>query len=263
MPWIHKRSFPSVSSSSTAVAPKKFNKHPQQDGPPFYYPHTSLPDAWRVLQAHTCRSHDDGDGLTADGEERVGLLAGHRGHALQRVEAAAADVDPALHLRLAEARAEERDGDDVELLLGGVHLLRAPDGGEEICTVDKKKTRLEGIRARSSNCTPPPLNRSRVGTQRNAGVKSMHMPPPRLRCKKRSRVSGKISRRSLDSFVFIFCVAAWSLETAANSLCTHGFRVKFATGQLGGGARRLPQTLLSSACARGLACLRAKSAKWI
>lgn len=71
-----------------------------------------------------------GVGLTADGEERVGLLAGHRGHALQRVEAAAADVDPALHLRLAKEWAEERDGDDVELLLGGVHLLRAPAGGE-------------------------------------------------------------------------------------------------------------------------------------
>lgn len=106
---------------------------------PLYYPHTSLPYAWRVLQAHMCRSHDDGGGLTADGEERVGLLAGHRGHALQCVEAAAADVDPALHLRLAEERAEECDGDDVELLLSGVHLLRAPDGGEEICTVDKNK----------------------------------------------------------------------------------------------------------------------------
>lgn len=209
MPWIHKRSFLSVSSSSTAVAPKKIRQTPTTGRGPLYYPHTSLPYAWRVLQAHTCRSHDDGGGLTADGEERVGLLAGHRGHALQRVEAAAADVDPALHLRLAEARAEERDGDDVELLPGGVHLLRAPDGGEEICAVDKKeKHAWRASEGRSSNCTPPPLNRSRVGTRRNAGVKSVHVPPPRLRCKKSSRVSGKTSRRSLDSFVFIFGVAA-------------------------------------------------------
>lgn len=92
-----------------------------------YYPHTSLPYASSVLQAHTCNSHNVGRthaaGLTADGEERVGLLARHRGHTLQRVETSAAHVDPALHLRLAEARAKERDGDDVELLLGGVHLL--------------------------------------------------------------------------------------------------------------------------------------------
>lgn len=77
--------------------------------------------------------------LTADGEERVGLLARHRGHALQRVEASAAHVDPALHFRLAEAGAEERDGDDVELLLGGVHLLRAPDSGRRFAPLARKK----------------------------------------------------------------------------------------------------------------------------
>jgi len=66
--------------------------------------------------------------LTADGEQCVGLLPLHRGHALQRAVAAAAHVHAALHLRLAEQRAEQRDGDDVVLLLGGVHLLGAPGG---------------------------------------------------------------------------------------------------------------------------------------
>lgn len=116
-------------------------------------------------------------GLTADGEERVGLLARHRGHALQRVETSAAHVDPALHLRLAEAGAEERDGDDVELLLGGVHLLRAPDDGKRFAPLTRggEKKNPEGI-IRPFIKLSRPNNHSRVGTRRNAGFKSVHMP---------------------------------------------------------------------------------------
>lgn len=66
--------------------------------------------------------------LTADGEERVGLLALHRGHTFQGIEASPADVDPTLHLRLAKPGAEQGDGDDVELLPGGIHLLGTPGG---------------------------------------------------------------------------------------------------------------------------------------
>lgn len=61
--------------------------------------------------------------LTADREERVGLLSLDRGHAFQSAEPSSADVDPALHLRLPKQGAEECDGDYVVLFLGGVHLL--------------------------------------------------------------------------------------------------------------------------------------------
>lgn len=77
--------------------------------------------------------------LTADGEERVGLLPLHAGHALQGGEAAPADVHPTLHLRLPEHGTEERDGDDVVLLLGGIHLLGAPEG-KRLHLVDNELT---------------------------------------------------------------------------------------------------------------------------
>lgn len=66
--------------------------------------------------------------LTANGEERVGLLALHRGHALQCTEASSADVDPALHFRFTKHGAEQCDGDYVCLFLASVHLLGAPGG---------------------------------------------------------------------------------------------------------------------------------------
>lgn len=66
--------------------------------------------------------------LTANGKERVGLLALHRGHALQCTEASSADVDPALHFRFTKHGAEQCDGDYVCLFLASVHLLGAPGG---------------------------------------------------------------------------------------------------------------------------------------
>lgn len=105
-------------------------------GAPFdvtWFPYLS---ARRLANAGLLSSRD---GLTADREERVGLLALHRGHTLQRVEASAAHVHPALHLRLPEHGAEQRDGDDVVLLLGGIHLLGAPEG-RRLDIVDKGLT---------------------------------------------------------------------------------------------------------------------------
>lgn len=79
--------------------------------------------------------------LTADREERVGLLPLDCGHAFQSAEPSSADVDSALHLRLPKQGAEERDGDYVVLFLGGVHLLRTPEG-KRSHTVDKRLTGL-------------------------------------------------------------------------------------------------------------------------
>lgn len=77
--------------------------------------------------------------LTADREERVGLLSLYRGYTFQSAEPSSADVDPALHLRLPKKGAEECDGDYVVLFLGGVHLLRTPEG-KRLHTVDKRLT---------------------------------------------------------------------------------------------------------------------------
>lgn len=65
--------------------------------------------------------------LTANGEKCVGLLSLHRGHTFQSSESSPADVHPTLHLRLPKHGAEQCDGDDIVLLLGGIHLLGAPE----------------------------------------------------------------------------------------------------------------------------------------
>lgn len=77
--------------------------------------------------------------LTADREERERLLALDRGHTFQSAEPSSADVDPALHLGLPKQGAEQSDGDDVLLLLGGIDLLGTPKG-QRLHTVDKRLT---------------------------------------------------------------------------------------------------------------------------
>lgn len=84
----------------------------------------------------TCGPYYSFGWLTADREERVGLLARHRGHTFQRVEPSPADVDPTLHLCLAKHGAEQSDGDDIVLFLGGIHLLGTPEG-RRLDAVDK------------------------------------------------------------------------------------------------------------------------------
>lgn len=81
--------------------------------------------------------------LTTDGEEHEGLLSLHRSHTFQRAKPSPADIHPTLHLRLPKHGTEQCDGDDIVLLLGGVHLLWAPEG-RRLYIVDK------GI-SRSSN----------------------------------------------------------------------------------------------------------------
>ncbi len=73
---------------------------------------------------------------TADGEECVGLLSLHCGHTFQSAETSPANVHPTLHLRLPKHGADQCHGDDILLLLGGIHLLGAPKGGRSYI-VDK------------------------------------------------------------------------------------------------------------------------------
>lgn len=96
--------------------------------------------------------------LTADREECVGLLSLHRSHTFQSTEPSPAHVHPTLHLRLPKHGAEQCDGDDIALLLGGIHLLGAPEG-RRLCIVDKV---LTGSLSYSSVVSPLSLCKTHI-----------------------------------------------------------------------------------------------------
>lgn len=82
--------------------------------------------------------------LTTDREECVGLLSLHCSHTFQSIEPSPADVHPTLHLGLPKRGAEQCDGDDIVLLLGGIHLLRASEG-KRLYIVDERVTGSQPI----------------------------------------------------------------------------------------------------------------------
>lgn len=77
--------------------------------------------------------------LTTDREECVGLLSLHCGHTFQSIEPSPADVHPTLYLCLSKHGTEQCHSDDIVLLLGGIHLLGAPEG-RRLYIVDKRLT---------------------------------------------------------------------------------------------------------------------------
>lgn len=96
--------------------------------------------------------------LTTNGKECVGLLSLHCSHTFQSTEPSPADVHPTLHFRLPKLGAEQCDGDDILLLLGGIYLLGAPER-RRLCIVHKE---LMGSLSYSSIISPLSLCKTHI-----------------------------------------------------------------------------------------------------